>query len=67
VSLGTTWIARLERGFTTLLPEGVAAKMDPSPLYRTDLFPDESTAPAPPAVTAPSGAGAGVTDSEVPA
>lgn len=53
-SLGTTWIARLERGFSTLLPYGVAAKMDPSGLYRADLFPEagvtELPAPVAPAI-----------------
>lgn len=48
VSLGTSWIARLERGFSKLLPRGVEARLDPSPLYRADLFPDTtSSAPAP--------------------
>lgn len=44
VSLGTTWIARIERGFSALLPEGVYAKLDPSNLFRADLFPE--TGPA---------------------
>lgn len=69
VSLGTTWIARVERGFTTLLPYGIVAKMDPTPLFRTDLFPESGqTAPAPataPALTADVGAGA--TIAELPA
>lgn len=41
-SLGTTWVARIERGFTQLLPMGVAARMDPSQLYRPDLYPEVS-------------------------
>ena len=48
-SLGTTWIARIERGFSQLLPAGVAARMDPSQLYRPDLY-GETTAPATPSV-----------------
>lgn len=47
-SLGTTWVARVERGFSQLLPSGVVARLDPSQLYRTDLYPD-----TPSAITAP--------------
>lgn len=47
LSLGTTWIARMERGFSKLLPPGVAARMDPTQLYRSDLFPDQPAAAAP--------------------
>lgn len=38
VGLGTTWVRRIERGFTRLLPEGsgLRAHLDP-----TTLFPDE--------------------------
>jgi phage portal protein BeeE len=39
VSLGTTWIARIERGFSALLPIDRRAKLDPTPLFRSDLFP----------------------------
>lgn len=46
-SLGTTWIARIERGFSQLLPDGVVARLDPSTLYRTDLYPDQSAITAP--------------------
>lgn len=42
VSLGTTWVARIERGFTQMLPPGVEARLDPSTLYRPDLFPDQT-------------------------
>ena len=52
-SLGTTWIARIERGFSTLLPAGIGAQLDPSTLYRADLYPEAS---APAAVTPPAGA-----------
>ncbi len=50
LSLRTTWMARIERGFTTLLPEGIAARLDPEPLF--DLFPQSSDAPAVPGMTA---------------
>lgn len=48
-SLGTTWIARVERGFSLLLPAGVAARLDPSTLYRADLYPESNPAPSTPA------------------
>lgn len=47
VSLGTTWIARLERGFSQLLPVDRRAKLDPSNLFRPDLFPETATMTAP--------------------
>ena len=57
VSLGTTWINRIERGFTALLPRDRRARMDPSQLYRPDLFPEGQPpavrAPAPPAAAEP--------------
>ena len=61
VSLGTTWVARIERGFTSLLPPGYRARLDPSTLYRPDLFPDQTppavspspASTAPPAVSTP--------------
>lgn len=40
VSLGTTWVARVERGLTELIPAGFTARLDPSTLYRPDLFPE---------------------------
>lgn len=52
VSLRTTWVRRLERGFSSLLPDGVYARLDPAP-----LFADELAAPSPapaPAELAPS-------------
>lgn len=49
LSLRTTWMARLERGFSTLLPDGVAARLDPAPLF--DLFPESGDAPAAPGFT----------------
>lgn len=39
VSLGTTWVRRVERGFSRLLPEGRWAKLDPAGLFPADLFP----------------------------
>jgi phage portal protein BeeE len=47
VSLGTTWIRRIERGFTTLLPEGRWAKLDPSSLFPAELFAADDPAGAP--------------------
>lgn len=47
VSLGTTWIARIERGFSALLPLERRAKLDPAPLFRPDLFPAPATPAAP--------------------
>jgi len=44
VSLGTTWIARIERGFSQLLPPERRARLDPSNLFRPDLFPDAGPA-----------------------
>lgn len=53
-SLGTTYVARVERGFSQLLPYGVAARLDPSTLYRADLYPDAQTAtPAPARLESP--------------
>jgi len=46
LSLGTTWIARVERGFSQLLPPGVAARMEPATLYRPELFPDSTSSSA---------------------
>src|SRR5688572_18303864 len=57
VSLGTTWVARIERGFSQLLPPNRRARMDPSQLYRPDLFPEGqppatlATQAAPPELT----------------
>lgn len=65
VSLGTTWMARIERGFSTLLPDGHAARLDPSPLYRSDLFPDTAPPEATP-LAPPREVGAPTTASEVP-
>jgi HK97 family phage portal protein len=47
VSLGTTWVQRLEAGFSTLLPDGYRARLDPSELFRSDLFPEQANAGAP--------------------
>lgn len=55
LSLGTTYIARIERGFSLLLPPGIAASMEPEALYRADLFPETSSPPA--ANAAPAAAG----------
>lgn len=38
--LGTTWIRRIERGFTKALPRGVRAHLDPSSLFPTGLDPE---------------------------
>ena len=56
VSLRPTWIRRIERGFTRLLPFGYRARLDPG-----DLFDQPATATSAPA-TAPSPA----PDVEVP-
>lgn len=47
VSLGTTWIRRVERGFSQLLPTGVWCKLDPGGLFPADLFPEPAGQPAP--------------------
>lgn len=54
LGLGTTWVRRVERGFTRLLPRGVRAHLDPSNLFAGSLLadpdgPDESpTSEVPP-------------------
>lgn len=56
--LGTTWIRRVERGFSTLLPRGLRAHLDPSSLFPTELYgeplgPDTPTAAVQPDTPAP--------------
>lgn len=52
--LGTTWVRRIERGFSRLLPDGVRAHLDPSSLFPAELYaepigPDTPTAALQPA------------------
>lgn len=54
LSLGPTWLSRLERGFTALLPEGLYARFDTSELPRLDVF---GPVPVAPAAAAPSSPG----------
>lgn len=46
LSFGPTWLARIERGFTSLLPEGVCARFDTSDLPRlSSLAPEPGPVP----------------------
>jgi hypothetical protein len=51
LSLGPTWLARIERGFTALLPDGLFARFDTTELPRLDVFGDSPAAPYAPATT----------------
>lgn len=47
VSLGPTWIRRVERGFSGMLPAGRWAKLDPSSLFPAELAPEPAPAVRP--------------------
>jgi hypothetical protein len=55
LSFGPTWLTRIERGFSSLLPDGVFARFDTTELPRLDQF---GTAAAAPGAPVPAIAGA---------
>ena len=50
LSLGPTWLVRIERGFTALLPAGMRARFDVTELPRLDVFGAAPAADTPAAV-----------------
>jgi hypothetical protein len=53
LSLGPTWLTRLERGFSTLLADGQSARFDTSELPRLDMFGSAPAGPGPAVTTLP--------------
>jgi hypothetical protein len=47
LSLGPTWLTRIERGFSTLLDDGLSARFDTSELPRLDMFGSAPAGPGP--------------------
>jgi len=45
LGLGTTWVRRIERGFTRLLPPGARAHLDATSLFPAELLPELTPEP----------------------